>query len=80
MYFCALHFPFHKKETTVKESNISYFQNDGITNQHSMVYSSPLTLEKKSSCITHYYSIPLSSDSLFEELIEGKYSLIGVQP
>ena len=47
MYFCALHFPFHKKETTVKESNISYFQNDGITNQHNMVYSSPFTLQKK---------------------------------
>ena len=47
MYFCALHFPFHKKETTVEESNISYFQNDGITNQHNMVYSSPFTLQKK---------------------------------
>lgn len=26
-----------------------------------------------------YYSVSLSSDSLFEELIEGKYSLISVQ-
>ena len=78
MYFCAFQFPFHKKETTL--TGIIYHQNDGIPNQHSMVYSSPLTLEKKSSCITHYYSISLSSDSLFEELIEGKYSLISVQP
>ena len=44
-----------------------------------MVYSCLLTLEKKSSCITQYYSISLASDSLFEELIEGKYSLISVQ-
>ena len=78
MYFCAFQFPFHKKEPTL--TGIIYHQNDGITNQNSMVYSSPLTLEKKSSCITHYYSISLSSDSLFEELIEGKYSLISVQP
>ena len=28
------------------KSNIIYHQNDGITNQHNMVYSSPFTLEK----------------------------------
>jgi len=28
------------------KSNIIYYQNDSITNQHNMVYSSPLTLEK----------------------------------
>ena len=28
------------------KSNIIYYQNDGITNQHNMVYSSPFTLEK----------------------------------
>ena len=44
-----------------------------------MVYRSPFTLEKQTSCITQYYSISLSSDSLFEELIEGKYSLTSVQ-
>ena len=44
-----------------------------------MVYRSPFTLEKQTSCITQYYSISLSSDSLFEELIEGKHSLISVQ-
>ena len=44
-----------------------------------MVYRSPFTLEKQTSCITQYCSISLSSDSLFEELIEGKHSLISVQ-
>ena len=44
-----------------------------------MVYRSPFTLEKQTSCITQYYSISLSSDSLFEELVEGKYSLLSVQ-
>ena len=57
------------------KSNIIYYQNDSITNQHDMVYSSPLTLEKiNSMTITQYYSVSLSSDSLFEELREGKYS------
>ena len=28
------------------KSNIIYYQNDGIKNQHNMVYSSPFTLEK----------------------------------
>ena len=50
-----------------------------MTNQHNMVYRSPFTLEKQTSCITQYYSISLSSDSLFEELIEGKYSLTSAQ-
>ena len=50
MYFCAFQFLFHKKEIILKESRASqieiYYQNDSITNQHNMVYSSPLTLEK----------------------------------
>ena len=39
-------------------SNITYHQNDGITNQHNMVCSCPLTLEKKSYVllvITQYH-------------------------
>ena len=62
-----------------KRSDIIYYQNDGITNRHNMVSRSPFTLEKQTSCITQYYSISLSSDSLFEELVEGKYSSISVQ-
>ena len=85
MCFCAFQFPFHKKETINTEginnkSNIIYYQNDGITNQHNMVYiSSPFTLEEENSCIIQYYSVSLCSNSLFEGLIVGKYSLISVQ-
>ena len=54
-------------------SNIIYYQNDRIANQHNLVYGIPFTLEKWTSCIIQYNSISLSSDSLFEELIEGRY-------
>ena len=67
MYFCAFQFLFHKKEIILKESRASqieiYYQNDSITNQHNMVYRSPFTLEKQTSCITQYYSVLLKTTS-----------------
>ena len=54
-------------------SNIVYYQNDGVTNQNNLVYDIFFTLEKSTSCIIQYTSVSLSPDSLFEELIEGKY-------
>ena len=54
-----------------------YYQNDGITNQHIKHGVSQSFHNGKVNFM--YYSALLSSDSLFEELIEGKYSLIRVQ-
>ena len=51
-------------------SKIVYYQNDGIANQHNMVNRIPFALEKLTSCIVQYNLVSLSSDSLFEELIE----------
>ena len=53
-------------------SNIIYYQNDRIANQHNLVYGIPFTLEKLTSCIIQYNSVLLFPDSLVEELIEGK--------
>ena len=56
----------------INESNIVYYQNDGIKNQNNLVFGIRFTLEKSTSYIIQYNSISPSSDSLFEELIEGK--------
>ena len=57
----------------INMSNIVYYQNDGIANQHNLVYGINFTLEKSTSCIIQYNSVSPFSVSPFEELIEGKY-------
>ena len=49
VFLCiSISFPQKRNNTEgiYSKSNIIYHQNDGITNQHNMVYSSPFTLEK----------------------------------
>ena len=74
--FLCIPISFLQKRNNTEGINVSinvYYQNDGITNQHNLMYGIHFTLEKSTSCINHYNSVSLSSDSLFEELIEGKY-------
>ena len=60
-----------KNSEGINKSNIVYYQNAGIPNQHNLVYGIPFTLENQLHVL---FSIPqYHSDSLFEELIEGKY-------
>ena len=73
--FLCISISFLQKRNNTEGINVSiivYYQNDGITNQHNLMYGIHFALDKSTSCINQYNSVSLSSDSLFEELIEGK--------
>ena len=73
--FLCISISFLPKRNNTEGINVSinvYYQNDGITNQHNLMYGIHFALDKSTSCINQYNSVSLSSDSLFEELIEGK--------